>query len=86
MVEEANRRVLWSFFNLGTRRCVNSGGVTLDKAQVSMHLEGDRVNFEAGLDLVTNRLLCSYRELNSSSWLYFRAGTKYFVINLHAWV
>jgi len=43
-----------------------------------MHLEGDKINFGAGLDLVTNRILCSYRELNSSSWLYFVAGIKYF--------
>ena len=51
-----------------------------------MYLEGDRINFGAGLDLVAIRIICSYRELNSSSWLYFPAGIKYFVNNLHAWV
>ena len=51
-----------------------------------MHLEGDRINFGSGLDLVANGILCSYRELNSSPWLYFPAGIKYFVNNLNAWV
>ena len=58
----------------------------MDKSQVSMQLEGDRVNFGAGLGLVANRILCSYRELNTSSWLYIPAGIKYFVNNFHVWV
>jgi hypothetical protein len=43
-----------------------------------MHLKGDRINFGAGFDLVANRILCSYRELNFT----FRQGLNILLITL----